>query len=99
MLRYLLIVDLSLAAFGAALTIAIGFVALVFTIYQDASAKIAAGLPNILTLTACFIALMLLAGAASWLLRAKQPSHWLAQAVLALSLPVLWQIVFKTLQG
>lgn len=99
MLRYLLIVDLSLAAFGAALTIAIGFVALVFVIYRDASAKIAAGLPNILTLTACFVALMLLAGAASWLLKAKKPAHWLAQVVLAVSLPVLWQIVFKTLQG
>lgn len=99
MLRYLLIVDLSLAAFGAALTIAIGFVALVFTIYQNASAKIAAGLPNILTLTACFIALMLLAGAAGWMLKAKKPSHWVAQIVLAVSLPVLWQIIFKTLQG
>lgn len=99
MLRFLLIVDLSLAAFGAALTIAIGFVALVFTIYQDASAKIAAGLPNILTLTACFVALMLLAGAAGWLLRAKKPVHWLAQGVLAVALPILWQLVFKTVQG
>lgn len=99
MLRYLLIVDLSLAAFGAALTIAIGFVALVFAIYRDASAKIAAGLPHILTLTACFITLMLLAGAASWLLRAKKPAHWLAQLVLAGALPVLWQIVFRTVQG
>lgn len=98
-MRYLLIVDLSLAAFGAALTIAIGFVALVFTIYQNASAKIAAGLPHILILTACFVTLMLLAGAAGWLLRAKKPAHWAAQLVLAVSLPVLWQIVFKTVQG
>jgi len=99
MLRFLLIVDLSLAAFGAALTIAIGFVALVFTIYRDASAKIAAGLPNILTLTACFVTLMLLAGAAGWLLRAKKPLHWLAQGVLLVALPILWQLVFKTVQG
>ncbi|WP_293370852.1 hypothetical protein [Nevskia sp.] len=98
-MRYLLIVDLTLAAFGAALTIAIGFVALVFTIYQDASAKIAAGLPAILTLTACFIALMVFAGIASLLLRAKKPAHWAAQAVLAVSIPVLWQIVFSTLRG
>ena len=98
-MRYLLIVDLSLAAFGAALTIAIGFVALVFTIYQDASAKIAAGLPAILTLTACFVVLMLLAGTASLLLRARKPAHWVAQVVLAVSIPVLWQIVFSTLRG
>ena len=98
-MRYLLIVDLSLAAFGAALTLAIGFVALVFTIYQDASAKIAAGLPAILTLTACFIALMVFAGIASLLLRAKKPTHWVAQVVLAIAIPVLWQIVFSTLRG
>lgn len=98
-MRYLLIVDLSLAAFGAALTIAIGFVALVFSIYQNASAKIAAGLPAILTLTACFVTLMLVAGAAGWLLKAKKPVHWAAQVALAIAIPVLWQIVFSTLRG
>lgn len=98
-MRYLLIADFALAAFGAALTIAIGFVALVFTIYRDASLKIAAGLPAILTLTACFIALMLIAGAAGWLLKAKKPAHWAAQGLLVVALPVLWQIVFSTLRG
>jgi len=98
-MRYLLIADFALAAFGAALTIAIGFVALVFTIYRDASLKIANGLPAILTLTACFIALMLIAGAAGWLLKAKKPAHWAAQGLLVVALPVLWQIVFSTLRG
>ncbi|WP_292997332.1 hypothetical protein [Nevskia sp.] len=98
-MRYLLIVDLTLAALGAAFTIAVGFVALVFVVYRDTSAKMAAGLPSVLTLTACFVALTVLAGVAGWLLRAKKPSHWAAQAVLALSLPVLWQIVYANLRG
>lgn len=98
-MRYLLIADFALAAFGASLTVAVGFVALVFTIYRDASLKIAAGLPAILTMTACFVALTVIAGAAGWLLKARKPAHWAAQVVLALSLPVLWQIVFTTLRG
>ena len=98
-MRYLLIADFALAAFGAALTIAIGFVALVFTIYRDASLKIASGLPAILTLTACFVALMLIAGAAGGLLKARKPAHWAAQALLVVAIPVLWDIVFTTLRG
>lgn len=98
-MRYLLITDFALAAFGASLTIAVGFVALVFTIYRDASLKIAAGLPAMLTLTTCFIALTVIAGLAGWLLKAKKPVHWAMQGVLAISVPVIWQVVFTTLRG
>ena len=31
--------------------------------------------------------------------RAAMTAHWLAQLVLAGALPVLWQIVFRTVQG
>jgi len=43
--------------------------------------------------------LMLVAGAAGWLLKAKKPAHWAAQVALAIAIPVLWQIVFSTLRG
>lgn len=98
-MRYLLILDLTLAALGAAMTIAVGFVALVFTIYRHESEKMEAGLPSVLAITACFIGLFLIAGAAGLLLQRQQRWHWPVQALLALSLPVFWQIIIAHLQG
>jgi len=98
-MRYLLILDFTLAAFGAAMAVAVGFVALVFTIYRHESERLQAGLPSVLAITACFVGLLLIAGTAGWLLRKRQRWHWPVQALLALSLPVFWQIIIAHLQG
>ncbi len=98
-MRYLLIVDLTLTAFGAAMSLAVGFVALVFTLNRDSSPKMEAGLPGVLIITACFIALFVVAGLAGLLLRRGLRWHWAAQTLLAVTLPVLWQTVFTHLQS
>ena len=98
-MRYLLVADLVLAAFGAAMTIAVGFVALIFAIYRDQSSKMAATFPDVMTITGCFIALTLLAGSAALLLRRNQPLHWLFQVLTAASIPAFFPIVIRHLQG
>lgn len=98
-MRYLLVVDLVLAAFGAAMTIAVGFVALIFAIYRDQSAKMAATFPDVMTITGCFIALTVLAGGAALLLRRNRPLHWLFQLLTAAAIPYFFPIVIHHLQG
>lgn len=96
-MRYLLILDLTLAAFGAAMTIAVGFVALIYAIYRNAQPRMGEALPGLLIMTGCFVALMLLGLAAGVLLRRRQLAHWLAQLVLFASLPFLWRTVLSHL--
>lgn len=98
-MRYLLVADLVLAAFGAAMTIAVGFVALIFAIYRNESAKMAATFPDVMTITGCFITLTLLAGSAALLLRRQQSLHWLFQLLTAASIPYFFPIVIRHLQG
>jgi len=98
-MRYLLIVDLTLTAFAAAMTIAMGFVSLVFASYRNASEKMQAGLSGVLIITACFISLFFISGLASLLLRRRLVWHWAAQALVVLALPVLWQILVAQLQS
>jgi hypothetical protein len=98
-MRVLLVADLVLAAFGGAMTIAVGFVALVFAIYRGESARMAAGLPDVLTITGCFVLLTVLAVGAALLLRRRRTGHWLFQALLAAAIPYVWQTVVRHLQG
>lgn len=92
-MRYLLILDFTLAAFGAAMTIGVGFVAAVYLIYGHTSPRMEAALPGILVITGCFVALCVLGLLAAVLLRRQKALHWAAQLILFGSLPLLWQTV------
>jgi len=98
-MRYLLIVDFVLAALGAALSIAVGFVALVYVVYGGQEPRMAAGLPGVSIITACFVVLGVLGLLAGVLLRKKKSIHWAAQFVLFGSLPFLWQILISHLRS
>lgn len=98
-MRYLLYLDLALAAFGAVMTIAVGFVALVYTLYLHSSPRLGAGLPGVLSITGCFVALMLIAGGAGWGLWRRRAWHWWVQAALAVALPFLYLTVYANLQS
>lgn len=97
-MKYLLILDLTLTALGAAMGVAVGFVALVYALYRHESAKMEAGVAGVFAITACFAALFLLAGSASLLLRRGLRWHWAAQALLIAAMPLLWHIVYFNLQ-
>lgn len=98
-MRYLLYFDVALAAFGAVMTIAVGFVALVYALYLHSSPRLGAGLPGILTITACFVVLMLIAGGATWGLWHRRPWHWWVQAALAVTLPLLYLTIYANLRS
>lgn len=98
-MRYLLILDLVLAALGGAMTIAVGFVALVYVVYGPTTPRMAAGLPGVATITACFLALGLLGLLAGVLLYRRKSFHWAAQFALFAALPLLAQIVLTHLRS
>ncbi|GAC1620824.1 MAG: hypothetical protein NVS9B10_02930 [Nevskia sp.] len=88
-----------LAALGGAMTLAVGFVALVYLIYGHTSARMAEALPGVSIVTGCFLVLALLGLLAGVLLRKRQPLHWAAQLLLFASLPFLWQTVLVHLRS
>ena len=101
-MRYLLILDLTLAALGAAMTIGVGFVALVYLVYGHTYARMQAGLSGVSIMTGCFFTLFLLALLAGLLLKRRNrwswPWHWPAQVLLFGALPLLWQTVLVHLR-
>lgn len=97
-MRYLLVADAVLAALGGVMALSVGFVALAFTIYVDASPKVRAGLPPVLIVTACFAAIFVLAGAAALGVRRERPWHWILQALLLIALPLLSALVLAQLR-
>lgn len=98
-MRYLLILDVAVAALGGAMTIGIGFVALIFLIYRRSSPDMAAQLPGVLVITACFLIVSVLGALASLLLRRHRPAHWALQLALFGALPLLWQIILNRIQN
>ncbi len=98
-MKYLLYVDAALAALGAAMTVAISYVCLVFGIYRNTSSEIHQGLPGLLIVSACFLILALVAGAATYGLVKRRAWHWPAQALLAVLLPVLYLVVYANLKS
>jgi hypothetical protein len=98
-MKYLLGFDIVMAAFGAAMTIAVGYVALTFAVYASTDVRMQTGLPGVLTITACFAILTLLGGVASWGLWKKQGWHWVGQGLLVAALPVLYSLVYSHLGG
>jgi predicted tellurium resistance membrane protein TerC len=98
-LKYLLWADAVLAAVGATMTIAVGFVALVFSLYIDASPITRQGLSGVLIITSCFAVLFVVAVAATLGVKRARNWHWPLQALLALSLPLMWTIVTAQLRS
>lgn len=98
-MKYLFGFDLVMAALGAAMMIAVGYVALTFAVYSQADVRMQHGLPGVLAITGCFAWLALTGGLAGWALRRRWRWHWLAQGVLLVSLPLLFRIVYANLGG
>ena len=98
-MRYLLILDAALAALGAAMTVAVSYVCLVFALYRSSEPAIQRGFPGLLTVSACFLALAVIAGMATYGLVKRRRWNWAAQGVLAVALPCLFLIVYSRLQG
>lgn len=87
-MRYLLYLDAALAALGAAMSLCIGYVCLVFLLYRDAAPEVRSGLAPVLAVAACSVSLALIGGAATYGLWKHRSWHWLAQAALAVLLPL-----------
>jgi multisubunit Na+/H+ antiporter MnhB subunit len=98
-LKYLLYFDAALAALGAAMTAAVSYVCLVFGLYQNTEPAIRRGFPGLLVVSACFLALALIAGTATWGMWKRRAWNWWAQGVLGVSLPVLYLIAYSHLQS
>jgi hypothetical protein len=98
-LKYLLYFDAALAALGVAMTVAVSYVCLVFGLYQHAEPAIRRGFPSLLVVSACFLALALIAGTATWGMWKRRRWNWWAQGLLGLALPVLFLITYSRLQG
>jgi hypothetical protein len=97
--KYLLYLDAALAALGVAMTVSISYVCLVYGIYQNSDPGMHRGFPGLLIVSASFLALSLSAGAATYGLIKRRQWNWLAQAVLAVLLPVLYLIVSANLKS
>ena len=98
-MKYLLWIDAVLAAVGGVMTIAVGFVALVFSLFINASPITRQGLPSVLVITGCFALLFILSAAATVGVRRARGWHWPLQALLVLSLPLIWTIVTGQLRS
>ncbi len=98
-MKYLLVLDAALAALGAAMTVAVSYVCLVFALYRGSEPAIQRGFPGLLVVSACFLALALIAGAATYGLWKRRRWNWPAQIALALAVPCLFLIVYSRLQG
>ncbi len=98
-MKYLLYVDVALAALGTAMTVSVSYVCLVFGIYRSSEPGMRQGFPSLLIVSACFLALALSAGAASYGLIKHRRWNWPAQAVLAALLPTLFFIVYANLKS
>ena len=98
-MKYLLYLDAALAALGVAMTVAVSYVCLVYGLYQDTEPAIRRGFPGLLVVSGCFLALALIAGAATWGLLKRRRWNWAAQAVLGVAVPVLFLVVYSRLQG
>lgn len=98
-MKYLLIFDAAVAALGAAMTVSVSYVCLVFGLYQSTEPMIRQGFPNLLIVSACFLALAVVASWATYGTWKRRRWLWQAQAALALLLPCLYLICRNRLQG
>jgi hypothetical protein len=98
-MKYLLYLDAALAALGAAMTVCVSYVCLVFVLYRDSEPSMRNGFPDLLVVSACFLALAVAGSAATYALWKRRPWNWPAQALLGLLLPCLFLIVYSRLGG
>lgn len=98
-MKTLLWIDAVLAAVGGVMAISVGFVALVFGIFINSSPVTRSGLSGVLIITACFSLLFMLAAAATLGVRRARSWHWLLQAALVISLPLMWWVVTEQLRS
>jgi hypothetical protein len=98
-MKYLLYADAVLLAAGAAMSVTLGVVCLLFAIYHGVSPEITRGLPALETLTAGFLGLTLFAAAAWHGVRRARPWKWLAQAALTAVVPLLVMTAIAVLRS
>jgi hypothetical protein len=97
-LKYLLYLDVALAALGLAMSLSMGYVALVYALYLHASPKIGEGVPSVMAITACFLVLTIVAGAAAFGVWRSRTWRWPVQGALFVLLPMLFFVVRAHLQ-
>ncbi len=97
-MKYLLGFDLVMAALGAAMTVAVGYVALTFAVYSG-DVRMRTGLPSVATITACFAVLRLPGRIPGWGLWKRRGWHWIGQGLLVVSLPLLFAVVYRNVGG
>ena len=103
-MKYLLYVDAVLAALGAAMTLPMIYLCLVYSLmaagkFPGALPTMRNGLDGVIEITVGFALLMALGGLATWALWKRRGWMWPAQGALALWLPVLYFVVRGSLQS
>ncbi|MBL6751365.1 MAG: hypothetical protein ISP90_12630 [Nevskia sp.] len=98
-MKYLLYLNLALAALGAAVSVVMAYVFLAMWYNRDALPSIGRALPNVGAVAVCAVLLTAVAGLASYGLARRRRWMWASQAVLALSLPVLFVEVLAHLKN
>lgn len=98
-MKILLWVEIALASLGLAMTLSMGYVTIAYAIYSSSEPSMKAGLPGILTITVSFLLLTAFAGVACWALWKQRSWQWLSHGLLALSVPLLFKLVYANLGG
>lgn len=98
-MKYLLYLNLALAALGGAVSVVMAYVVLAMWYNRDALPSIGRALPNVVTVAACALLLAAVAGLSSYGLARRRRWMWAGQALLAVSLPVLLAAVLAHLKN
>jgi MFS family permease len=97
MLRYIFLLDVSLAILGAAMVIGVGVSALLLALYLDSSPEYRGMTMNLTWLTVVYLAVTLSSAAGGWGIHKKAAWHWIAQALFAVSLVASYRVSVQLL--
>jgi hypothetical protein len=97
--KYLLYLNLALAAIGTTVSVVLGYVVFAMWYNRDVLPSVVRDLPSVEVVGLCAVLLAVVAGLASHALWRRKPWRWAAEAALALLLPVLFVVVRSHLGG
>ena len=85
-MKYLLILDAALFALAVTLAVVLAVVLLMYSVYAETSASVAAGIPTLATAMTAFGVVAIPLGVAFWSLLRRKAWLWWAQAAAAVML-------------